>query len=83
LRRNPVHVNMEVEVVMLTSDPSHQGIDSPATGNPVCDLLALQHLDEGYDVIRAEHAQPPLMIRIVPSLARIALFRGEHLGKEA
>lgn len=38
---NLVHINVEVEVVVITGDSSYQGIDSPATGNPVCEPIAL------------------------------------------
>ena len=53
--RNLIQINVEVEVVMLTRDSPHQGIDSPATSNPVCEPLAFQQPNEGYDVISGYH----------------------------
>lgn len=78
---NLVRINVEVEVVMLTGDSSYQGIDSPATGNPVCDPLALQKPDQSYDIISGYHAQPPLIARICTDSGRASSFRHRQLER--
>lgn len=62
---NLIQINVEVEVVMITGDFPNQGIDSPTTGNPICDPVALEKPDESHDVISGHHVVPPLMARIM------------------